>query len=172
MGHRLVVFLLVAGVLGGCGKEIGDACNFATDCSPNGDRQCDQSSTTDGYCTIGGCDYNTCPSEAACVRFFTGQFSNRACDPAAASSCAPGTPGCCSRDELCAITGFCVARSSEIRFCMRKCGSDGDCRDHFECRDIDKMKRDGGEPVLAPGLVVDERAPKFCAFAPVVPVSP
>jgi len=83
--HVLLAFgvtaLCAAGaLLGGCGKEIGDACTIASDCSPNGDRicQCSNCSGTDptsdsanGYCTVQGCDFGTCPSEAVCVRFFT-----------------------------------------------------------------------------------------------------
>jgi hypothetical protein len=171
MGHRFVGLLLVAGAagaLGACGKEIGDACNMGTDCSPNGDRQCDPSSVS-GYCTIQGCDVSTCPSEAACVRFFTSGFSNKACDPAAAATCQPGSASCCSLDEQCAVTGFCVARAAEVRYCMRKCQSDGDCRDRYECRDVDKMKLHGGEPVLKSGEIVDDKSPKFCAAAPATP---
>jgi len=174
MGYRLVPLLLCVVVLGACGKEIGDACITGTDCSPNGDRLCDPASIG-GYCTILGCDYTTCPDEAACIRFFTGNFENKTCDPAkTADACrAPNATDCCSLDELCAIEGatgeikgHCVARSSEIRYCMRTCDSDSDCRDNYECRDLAKMKTHGGEPVLAPGSVVDERSPKFCAAAP------
>jgi hypothetical protein len=172
MGYRLVplLFGVVLGIaLGACGKEIGDACIIGSDCSPNGDRLCDQSSSG-GYCTIQGCDYSTCPDEAACIRFFTGNFGNKACDPkATATDCGPHPEACCSLDELCAIDGHCVPRSSEVRYCMRTCDSDGDCRDDYECRDLQKMKDHGGEPVLAPGLTVDARSPKFCAAAPVSP---
>jgi hypothetical protein len=174
MGYRLVSLLLFAVVLGACGKEIGDSCTISTDCDPNGNRICD-SLSTDGYCTIAGCDYSSCPDEAACVQFFTGSFSNKACNPAEQPDrCNPQTESCCSLDELCAISndplgGNCVPHSSEVRFCMRKCDSDGDCRDGYECRDLQKMKDHGGEPVLAPGVVVDDHAPKFCAMAPVAP---
>lgn len=169
----LVLCLVAAlAMVGACGKEIGDACTIAPDCSPNGDRICD-TSQTDGYCTIQGCDVDTCPGESVCVRFFTGRFSNKECDY--------DTRGLedtrirrCSLDELCALDGHCVARSSEIRFCMRKCSSDGDCRgdsnddgrDDYECRNLDRMIEHGGEPVLEPGAVVDDRSPKFCASAP------
>ena len=170
MGTRFAVWLLVAGVtvaatvVGGCGKEIGDGCSLSSDCDPNGNRLCDISSVG-GYCTISGCDYSTCPEEAACVQFFTGSFSNKLCDPTVqADACKPGDDTCCSLDELCALDGQCVPRSSEHRYCMRKCGSDGDCRDDYECRDIDKMVAHGGQPVLAPGVPVDDsHAPKFCA---------
>ena len=146
----LVLFVLAAG----CGKEIGDACIVSTDCSQRGDRQCDISSK-DGYCTIQGCDYNTCPQEAACVRFFSGQFDNKPCV----------VMGDCSLDELCDLQGHCVPRSTETRYCMRTCNTAGDCRDGYECRDYQLMIDHGGEPVLAPGLVVDSSSPKFCAPA-------
>lgn len=146
----------------GCGKEIGDECVISSDCSPNGDRLCLDPSVNGGYCTVQGCDYGTCPDEAVCVRFFTGGFSNKPCDPLTEDSGADA----CSLDELCSLAGSCVPRSSEIRFCMRKCDSDGDCRDNYECRDLERMKADGGEPVLAPGVKIDATSPKFCATAP------
>jgi hypothetical protein len=169
MAYRSVRLLLVGALgiaglaglvgLGGCGKEIGDSCTFSTDCDPNGNRICDNSSTG-GYCTIQGCDYNTCPDEAVCVSFFTGNFLNKTCDATMPSQG-------CSLDELCALTGHCVPRSSEVRFCMRKCDSDGDCRDDYECRTIAKMIADGGQPVLSPGTPLDSAtAPKFCAAKP------
>jgi hypothetical protein len=188
MAYRLVpllVSLAVVGVLGACGKEIGDACSFSTDCDPNGNRTCIDTTLAggDGYCTVQGCDYSTCPGEATCVQFFTGDFSNKPCDPTMpADSTMPAdpnvpngprvpadcttAPNCCSLDELCSLSEHCVPRSSEIRYCMRTCSSDGDCRDGYECRDLDKMKAHGGQPVLAPGAVLDARAPKFCAKTP------
>ena len=163
------LLLLLCGSAG-CGKEIGDECFVNSDCSPNGDRQCidaeDPSSRIvdhDGYCTIQGCDFDTCPDEAVCVRFFTGSFANRPCDPLTEDDGDPAHDQC-SFDELCSIAGSCVPRSAESRFCMRKCDSDGDCRDHYECRDLDDMREHGGEPVLAPGLRIDEDVQKFCAF--------
>ncbi len=153
--------VLVALVAAGCGKEIGDACIVSSDCSPTGERQCD-SSSQGGYCTIQGCDFDTCPSEAVCVRFFTGNFSNLTCDPATEGVSTDD----CGLDELCSLVGNCVPRSSEVRFCMRKCNGDGDCRDGYECRDLSDMISHGGEPVLAPGTPFDANAlPRFCAVA-------
>ena len=155
--------------LGACGKQIGDACNFAQDCSPNGDRLCDpRPSSPGGYCTILGCDYSTCPDEAVCVQFFTGMFNNRVCASGAdPDQCQAGTADYeGSLDEVCALSGYCVARSSEVRFCMLKCDSDGDCRDGYECRDIERMKEHGGQPVLAPGVEINDKSPKFCAAKP------
>jgi len=160
MGSRLAPLVLLIAVLGACGKEIGDSCVFSSDCSPNGDRLCDPDPVSPGgYCTVLGCDYSTCPEEAVCIQFFTGFFANKPCTAATAATA-------CTLDELCAINGFCVPRSSEVRYCMRKCGSNGDCRDGYECRDFDQMIAHGGQPVLAPGVTVDaDHAPKFCAAA-------
>jgi hypothetical protein len=161
MANRLVLFLLLVVTLvvtlGACGKQIGDACNFAQDCSPDGDRLCDPHPTSPGgYCTILGCDYSTCPDEAACIQFFTGSFENRRCTDAP----------CGSLDEVCSLSGHCASRSSEVRYCMLKCGSDGDCRDGYECRNLDLMKEHGGQPVLAPGLELGDDPQKFCAAKP------
>jgi hypothetical protein len=151
MRSVVVLALLVAG----CGKEIGDACIVSSDCSPSGDRQCDIAQK-EGYCTIMGCDYATCPEEAACIRFFTGEFSNKEC----------ASTNDCSLDELCNLRGYCVPRSAEVRYCMKTCESNDDCRDGYECRDLTLMAEHGGEPVLAPGTPIDESAPHFCASAP------
>jgi hypothetical protein len=167
----LVIVVGVVGLLGACGKQIGDSCSFSTDCDPNGARVCIDATAAggDGYCTIQGCDFSTCPDESACVAFFTGDFANRPCDPTMVpdetQTCSAGV-NCCSLDEQCALAGHCVPRSSEVRYCMKTCDSDGDCRDGYECRDLDKMKAHGGQPVLAPGAKLDASAPKFCAKTP------
>jgi hypothetical protein len=153
----LIALLLLCGGAAACGKEIGDSCIVSSDCSPNGDRLCLDPAVNDGYCTVQGCDVDTCPGEAVCVRFFTGGFSSKTC---------VDNEDCKSFDELCSVSGICVARSSEIRFCMRKCDSDGDCRDKYECRDLTRMMEHGGEPVLASGDRVTADSPKFCATAP------
>jgi hypothetical protein len=160
MKSAVLVLVLVLTAAIGCGKEIGDACIVSSDCSPNGDRQCDISQK-EGYCTIQGCDYATCPNEAACVRFFTGSFANKPCDHTTELD----NPTC-SLDELCSLRDECVPRSSEVRYCMRKCDSDGDCRSGYECRDLGKMIDHGGEPVLEPGRKIDNSSPKFCAIKP------
>jgi hypothetical protein len=163
MTWRIVFVALLGLGLGACGKEIGDECVVSSDCSSSGDRFCDTASRG-GYCTIQGCDFNTCPEESACVRFFTGSFSNRLCDPTTEDR--DGGTDACTLDELCSLAGSCVPRSSEVRFCMRTCDSSGDCRDGYECRDLALMKAHGGEPVLAPGAIVDATAPNFCAARP------
>jgi hypothetical protein len=157
---KLLLVFTIALVAAACGKEIGDPCIVSSDCSTNGTRQCDISQK-EGYCTIQGCDYSTCPEEAACIRFFTGSFDNRICDPTTENH----TTDTCSLDELCTLEGHCAPRASEVRYCLRKCSSSSDCRDGYECRDLGLMIEHGGEPVLAPGLIVDETSPKFCAAA-------
>jgi len=72
-------FLVIALLAAGCGKEIGDPCTVSSDCSTAGDRQCIDANEKGGYCTIQGCDYNTCPGEAACIRFYAGAFDNLTC---------------------------------------------------------------------------------------------
>lgn len=169
MAPRLAFLLLVVGSFAACGKEIGDSCTQSLDCSQNGDRLCDpEPNSPGGYCTVFGCDYSTCPDEAVCVKFFTSSFSNRKCNNTAecengVHEGAPPREYDGSLDEQCGISGFCVSRSSEFRYCMKTCSNNGDCRDKYECRDLDLMKAHGGEPVLAPGLTLDNKSPKFCA---------
>ena len=49
---------------------------------------------------------------------------------------------------------------------MKSCESNDDCRDGYECRDLELMKAHGGEPVLEGNAPIDSSAPKFCAIAP------
>lgn len=140
--------LLVAG----CGNEIGDSCSINTDCSPTGDRRCDQNSPG-GYCTILGCDHDTCPDESVCVRFF----------PSAQTSTSCTTDADCTADELCSLAGTCALRSAEVRYCMKTCGDNGDCREKYECRDRELMIDHGGEPVLPPGDSLGDNPQRFCA---------
>jgi hypothetical protein len=157
------VFLpLVLIATAACGDEIGDECSLSTDCSTQGDRICDVSSPG-GYCTIAGCDWDTCPENSVCVRFFSVGDSNRVCDPRAEDV---GGSNDCTADELCTLSGTCVPRTAETRFCMRTCGSNGDCRADYECRDERLMQEHGGEPVPPPGEAVSDDPQPFCASAP------
>jgi hypothetical protein len=76
----MVLALTSALALASCGKKIGDECQTAADCDPNGTRICDISQPG-GYCTILGCDETTCPSEAACIRYFPVQYLTKPCNP-------------------------------------------------------------------------------------------
>jgi hypothetical protein len=55
-------------LLSACSPEIGDDCSTALDCSASGTRLCDMTQRG-GYCTLEGCEENTCPEEAVCVQF-------------------------------------------------------------------------------------------------------
>jgi hypothetical protein len=62
------VLLVFVGLLLGCPKQIGDSCSLSSDCSINADRVCDLAQPG-GYCTVPGCEPNSCPAEAMCVSF-------------------------------------------------------------------------------------------------------
>lgn len=93
----------------GCTPEIGDKCVVSTDCSTQGDRQCD-TSQPGGYCTKLNCVGESCPDDAACVLF----------DAA--------IPGCGYNDRSGPL-GSRMARS----FCVAKCTAQSDCRDDYVC---------------------------------------
>src|SRR5678815_4422529 len=94
-GTLLIATLLAAG----CGNQIGDSCGISSDCSPNGDRICDTKSPG-GYCTIQGCDHDSRPGEAVCVRFFTVTTSNRTC----------------TADSECTVDEACTLSAVQVRF--------------------------------------------------------
>jgi hypothetical protein len=149
----LVLVLVAATAVAGCGRNIGDDCTTSTDCSATGDRTCDMSQPG-GYCTVEGCDQTSCPDNSTCVRFFPEQFLSTPCDPACEDTnpavATPGSPqvNCpqiaplcagaktndCSADQLCLPSGLCVPRADEQRLCVKTCGSDSDCRGGYQCR--------------------------------------
>jgi hypothetical protein len=148
----------------GCGSEIGDSCAVNLDCDPSNsrDRVCDLSSTG-GYCTIIGCDHKSCPEGSVCIRFYVASFANAPCNFATEDV---GGTNDCAPDEVCAFTGQCVPSTSEVRYCMKTCESQGDCRDEYECRNEELMRANGGEPVPPPGERIGGDLPAFCAEAP------
>jgi hypothetical protein len=150
----LPLALAAVALAAGCGNSIGDACRQGTDCSPQGDRICDLPSPG-GYCTIEGCDFGTCPDEAVCVRFFPVTQLDKECE---------GDRDC-SLDEVCVLGGKCAPRSAERRFCMLRCGGHGDCRERYECRDVERMMAHGGEPVPDPEGATDVSRRAYCAPA-------
>jgi len=114
-----------------CGKQIGDPCATNLDCQTDGTRDCDLSQPG-GYCTINGCDELLCPSEAVCIRIFPYESPGPAC-----------VSQTCESDQIClsnaspdpnAPTSFCEPRATERRYCEKTCGSDGDCRSGYVCR--------------------------------------
>ena len=161
MPGRTTLLLAALLLVAACDDEIGDECSLSSDCSPQGDRFCDISSPG-GYCTIIGCDHDSCPEESVCVRFFSVSDSDRVCDPRAEDV----SEDTCSADELCTLTETCVPRTAEVRFCMRKCEFNSDCREGYECRTESRMRQHGGEPVPEPGEALAEDLQPFCAAAP------
>ena len=145
----------------GCGNEIGDSCSVSTDCSTSGTRICDRSQP-DGYCTVIGCDHDTCPEESVCVRFFGSVMTNLPC----VAETEDDTTDDCAPEEVCTLGGQCAPRSAETRFCMKTCETTGDCRDEYECRNEDLMRQHGGEPVPTPTGQGDLEP--FCAPAPLL----
>jgi hypothetical protein len=158
---RPVLLLTLILALAACDDEVGDACSLSTDCSSSGDRVCDTSSPG-GYCTILGCDFDSCPDEATCVRFFAAATSNLTCDPTTEDL----ETDDCSADEMCTLRGTCAPRNAETRFCMRTCDSSDDCREGYECRDRDLMIEHGGEPVPPPSESLGDEVQAFCAPGP------
>ena len=156
-----MIMLLLAGfVAGGCAASIGDSCSTNVECSPQGERICDRAQV-EGYCTIQGCGANTCPDESVCIRFFPTALLSTPCDPRSedATNLAVTPTNDCASDETCLLSGLCVLRSQEQRFCMFSCEDDSDCRDGYECR---RAGTRGAEAVLDPenlGLEVGG----FCA---------
>ncbi len=91
-----------------CTPKIGDKCVLSTDCSQQGDRQCD-TSLPNGYCTVYNCGPNGCPDFAACYLFH------------------PEVQGCDYNDRQ-------PSRTSKS-FCMAGCTTNSDCREGYECKD-------------------------------------
>ena len=86
----------------GCAPKIGDSCGNSGDCSATGDRQCDVAQPG-GYCTVQGCDPDTCPGSTLCVewRFNPGRTAETWCMK-------PCSGGECRREYQC-------VRPSDIR---------------------------------------------------------
>lgn len=168
---RFCCFVAALALVAGCGKRIGDQCKSNVDCSLAGDRFCDVSAPS-GYCTVEGCDSNTCPDEGTCVRFFTPQ-RNVECtyDPDRPNSRGLASNQCPNSDDRCVCDeidssgacsnglGHCAPESSERRWCQLKCDDTSDCRAGYECRSTGTH---GAEPV--PTLTSPTGTPaKFCA---------
>lgn len=176
--RNYLTILLGAALSAGCAAEIGDSCDFNVDCSPLGDRICD-TSQFEGYCTVVGCDRDSCPDDAKCIRFYQVAFLSITCDPrtedavgtkcgtqctaACAKTCSASEACCaknnCNSDEICLSSGFCALRTQEVRYCMQSCDDDDDCRTGYECRHTGTR---GAETVPHPGDPAQQPV-KFCA---------
>lgn len=124
-------FLVLILLCFGCARTIGDGCSLNVDCSPQGDRFCDIASPG-GYCTVEGCDYQTCPDGANCVRFFNLQRTRPCRD---AQGCRPGESCVCDRKDPkgACQSAYCASETTERRWCMHPCGGNGDCRAGYGC---------------------------------------
>jgi hypothetical protein len=169
---RMRALFIVATAALGCGHNIGDECQTNVDCLFDGTRFCDTSPPDGkGYCTIEGCDWNTCPSEAVCIRFLT-PVLDESCTLPLDKAVPLGRSDCPHADDRCvcdnAVNGVCqqvkdkdgnlvldmngnpvpyahcAPEATERRWCQKTCGSDGDCRTNYECRATGTL---GAEPV-------------------------
>ena len=70
------------------------------------------------------------------MRFFPAQFLTRTCDPHPDGGTPQPDAGVpiCNADEICLNAGLCAPLSTELRYCVKSCTTDGDCRDGYECR--------------------------------------
>jgi hypothetical protein len=132
--RSLWVFAFV-GVIWGCQPEIGDDCSNASDCSVQEQRTCD-TTLPGGYCTVLGCDADTCPDEASCVAF---------------QSVLSIAPECAS---------FQARPRLQRSLCMKTCKNDSDCRNGYACVDMSR-RNPWGATVVDPGA-----SGKVCALAP------
>lgn len=121
--------VLVALVLPGCSKEIGDSCSTALDCSASGTRICDMTQRG-GYCTLDGCEENTCPDEAVCVLFgrrLDGQSIERLARPYCMYKC-DSTSDCRTDDNYACFSSTTFGAQDEAqilgnpkqKFCAQK----------------------------------------------------
>jgi hypothetical protein len=123
-------------------------------------------------CVFGqGAGKNGCRIDERCVCDHSVEgLCGKPCDgnaPAGQTGCGTGQTCICDvRDEQDTCTrahcdppdAHCAPESSERRWCMDRCGSNGDCRDGYECRPVGTH---GTEPVPVPdGGTVDRQS--FC----------
>jgi hypothetical protein len=103
--------LLLGAFLGGCTPHIGDKCNVNSDCSIQGNLQCD-TSQLNGYCTVFNCTPTNCPNNAACVTVNA------------------SVPGCPYDD-------YQSPSRTALNMCLQSCTKDSDCRtsDGYACVD-------------------------------------
>jgi hypothetical protein len=158
----LAAAMLLAGaaLLSGCSPHIGDKCAVNSDCSLQGNLQCD-TSQPNGYCTFFNCTSNSCQNNAACV---------------AVNANVPG----CTYDD------YTSPSRTAVNMCLESCGKDSDCRtgDGYVCRDpreppwnalivdnnfqrvclpLPNFSFEGG--VSLPTMSVDATAPNICSAA-------
>jgi hypothetical protein len=122
-------------LMGACQPEIGDECSNASDCSVQEQRTCD-TTYPGGYCTLLGCEADTCPEEASCVAF----------------------------QSVLSVAAECASFQTRPRLqrtvCMKTCSGANDCRSGYECVDMSR-RNPWGATVVDPGT-----SGKVCALPP------
>jgi hypothetical protein len=122
-------------VLCACQPEIGDSCSNASDCSVQEQRTCD-TTYPGGYCTVLGCEADTCPEEASCVAF----------------------------QSVISVAAECASVQVRPRLqrtvCMKTCSNDRQCRSGYECVDL-SGENPWGATVVDPGT-----SGKVCVVPP------
>jgi hypothetical protein len=114
-------YIWISFLAAACAAEIGDECDYDYDCSPNMERTCDLSQPA-GYCLIIGCDPDSCPGEAVCVEFVT--------------PCPEGAGDAGIDQEKCDQ----IEPNRTRDYCLKHCGSNGDCRSDYVCVDVAKLR--------------------------------
>jgi hypothetical protein len=89
------------------------------------DRQC-QSPADGGRGSDAGLGGALPPCEPICPQDPTTTSLNE--------TCPDGPTNDCTADEICLEEGVCAPLSTELRFCLKVCGSNGDCRGGYVCR--------------------------------------
>ena len=106
----------------GCKNEIGDECELDVDCSPNMDRNCDNSQPG-GYCLIIGCGPDECPSEASCVEFTTPCPTGEGYEETA-------------EWDKCGL----IEPNRGRTYCLKHCNSNKNCRGAYQCIEAEKLE--------------------------------
>lgn len=115
----------------GCSPNIGDDCDFSSDCSVNGDRICD-TAQPGGYCTVRDCEEDSCPEDSVCVRWRYEE--NRIAQSWCMARC--GGNGDCRDDYRCVtpadlemesrpLKTEILAKDQDQKFCVAKSSDDG-----------------------------------------------
>ena len=107
-------FILLAVLALGCNAEIGDECAYDIDCSPDGDRTCDNNQPG-GYCLIITCSPDQCPNEASCVEFIT------------------PSPDLEQENEDASALYAQLEPNRSRTYCLKRCRTDSQCRGSYHC---------------------------------------
>ena len=116
--RHLAIILTAVLLAAACRAEIGDACAYDIDCSPNMNRNCD-STQPGGYCLVIGCDPDECPNEAVCVEFTTPCPDGPGIDE----------DGGVEYEEMCNQ----IEPNRGRTYCLRHCKTDKGCRSSYSC---------------------------------------